>query len=149
MLFGHPFWASFFFWVELIPLTYCSWSSGFSWYLLPSSLDSSSLESLSGYKYVQKNEIGSYDHLMSSCSDWYDLLLITTSHFTRWLFTNVPAMVKKLVFSPSTCLCSTMVHGIFYILTANSFTLIPGLPIPPPPPLEENRWCQYELSVAF
>ena len=55
-------------------------------------------------------------------------------------------MVANLVSAPSTCLISTGVDAIFYILAANSFTFLPGLPIPSQ---KFKVWSQYEPCVSF
>ena len=46
------------------------WSSGFSWYFIPSSLEPSSLESLSGSTSCHKSDNGSYARLLSSDAAW-------------------------------------------------------------------------------
>ena len=54
--------------------------------------------------------------------------MITTIHLYRGLFTNGPDMVGNLVSASSTCVYSTMVGGIFSILSADYLTLFFGLP---------------------
>ena len=94
----------------------CSWTSGIRSSLLPLSIDTSSQESLPRYKSGHKYDICLYAYFLSSAVVWHVPLMITTRHFSRWLFTNGPAIVKILVSALSTCLWRTKVDGIFSIL---------------------------------
>ena len=55
-------------------------------------------------------------------------------------------MVENLVYAQSTCLWITTVDGIFSILAADYFTVLPGLPRQSQ---KIKRWSKYEIGVAF
>ena len=100
----------------------CSWSSGFSWSLLPLSLDPSSMESLSCSIYGHKLYDGSYSHLISSDSAWWVPLLITPNYFSRGLFTNGPDIMRN-IFPPHIPACG----ALWWVVSFPPWLLIPSL----------------------
>ena len=75
-------------------------SSGLSWSLLISSLDTSALESLSGYISGHKSDTGSYSYLLSADTAWWVPLLITPIHFSIWIVCQWPCHGRKYGIRP-------------------------------------------------
>ena len=81
------------------------------------------LNSYKNFKLIESShQLNPVDSLRAHC-------YLDSSVFCQF-FANVHEMDVNLVSAPYKCLCINMVDGIFFILAADSFTLLPGLPGP-------------------